>query len=85
VGFDIPCLEDYIVNLSACKERSIICKSDEVRNEIYHRIEDEILIVMKPKPHSENVSESEIEKSPNLRHPCISAPIGFIFRIESGS
>jgi serine/threonine protein kinase len=44
---------------------------------------------MKSKPHSENVEKSEIEPEIenmiNLRDPCISAPIGFIFPIESGS
>jgi hypothetical protein len=34
MGFDVPCLGDYIVNLSAFEERSTICKSDEVGNQI---------------------------------------------------
>jgi predicted metal-binding protein len=41
MGFDIPCLEDYIVNVSIFEEKSIICESDEVPNEIHHRIENE--------------------------------------------
>jgi serine/threonine protein kinase len=89
VGFGLPCLRDYIVNLSVFEERSLICDSAEVPNEIYHRIEDELLIIMKSKPLSENVSESEIEKEIenliNLRHPCITSPIGFVFGLESGS
>jgi serine/threonine protein kinase len=89
LGLDIPCLEDYIVNLSIFEERSIICESDEIRNEIYDRIEDEFLVIMKSKPLSENVSESkienEIEKLINLCHPCITAPIGFVLPIESYS
>jgi serine/threonine protein kinase len=89
VGFDVSCLGDYIVNLSIFEERSIICDSDEGSNQIYHRIEDEFVIVMKSKPLSENVEESEIaheiEKLINLRHPCIAAPIGFVCPIESGS
>jgi serine/threonine protein kinase len=89
VGFDLPCFGDYIINLSAFEERSIIRDSDEISNEIYHRIEDEVLVFMKSIPLSENVEESqidnEIEKLINLRHPCISAPINFVFRIESGS
>jgi serine/threonine protein kinase len=89
MGFDVPRLGDYIVNFSVFEERSIICESDEVPNEIHDRIEDGFLTVMKSKPHSENVSESEIEneieKLINLRHPCIVAPIGFVFPIESGS
>jgi hypothetical protein len=74
------------VNLSIFEERSVICDSDEVRNEIYDRIEDEFFVVMKSKPHLENVSESEIEnkieKLINLRHLCIAAPIGFVLPIE---
>jgi serine/threonine protein kinase len=85
MSFDARCLGDYIVNLSRFEERSIICNSDEVPNEIYHRIEDEFLVVMKSKSHLENVPESEIERLINLRHPCIAAPIGFVFGIESGN
>jgi hypothetical protein len=89
LGFDIPYLKDYIVSLSSFEERSIICESGEVRNEIYHRIEDQVLVFMKSKRLSENAGESEIEneieKLINLRHPCIVAPIGFVFRVESGS
>jgi hypothetical protein len=88
VAFEYQCLGNYIVNLSAFEARSIICDSDKVPNEIYHRIEDEALVFMKSKPLSENVEESriedEIEKLMNLGHPCISGPIGFVFRIESG-
>jgi hypothetical protein len=88
VDFEVGCLGDYIVNLSAFEERSMICESDEVANEIYHRIEDEFLVFMKSSPHSGNVSESSIEndfeKLINLCHSCITAPIGFVSRIESG-
>jgi hypothetical protein len=85
VGFDLPCLESYIVNLPGFEERPIICDSDEVRNQIYHRIEDEFLVSIESKPHWENVSESEIERMINLRHPCIAAPIGFVVPIESSN
>jgi hypothetical protein len=71
-----------MVNLSEFEERSICCECDEVPNEIYHRNEDEFLVVVKSVPHSENVEaskiEKEIEKLINLRHPCITAPIGFV-------
>jgi hypothetical protein len=40
---------------------------------------------MKSKPLSKNLEVSEIEKLINLRHPCIAAPIGFVFGIESDS
>jgi serine/threonine protein kinase len=87
MGFDVRCSGDYIVNVSVFEERSIIGESDEVWNQIYHRIEDQFLVFMKSIPLSEDVNESEIddeiEKLINLRHPCIAAPIGFIFPPDS--
>jgi serine/threonine protein kinase len=89
MGLDVRCLGNYNINLSVFEERSIICNSDEIPNEICHRIEDELLVFVKSKSHSANVSESEIEKEIenliNLRHLCIAAPIGFVFGIESSS
>jgi hypothetical protein len=61
LGFDVPSLEGYIVNLSEFEERSIICNSNELPNEIYDRIEDQFLVCMKSKPLSENVEESQIK------------------------
>jgi hypothetical protein len=85
VGFDIPCLGDYTVNLSAFEEKSIICDSDEVPNQIYHRIEDEFLVCIRSVRFSEHVQKSHIEKGIetliNLLHPCIATPIGFVVRI----
>jgi serine/threonine protein kinase len=76
-------------NLSTFEERSLTCDSDEVTIQLYHRIEDEFLVIMKSNPLLENVSESqiehEIENLINLHHPCIAAPIGFVVPIESGS
>jgi hypothetical protein len=89
LGFEVRCLDDYIVNLSVFEERSRIWESDEIPNEIYRRIEDEFLVFLKSNPHSANVSESKmkqkLENLINLRHPCIAAPIGFVFPIESDS
>jgi serine/threonine protein kinase len=89
MSFDVPCLGDYIVNLSTFEERSMICESDEVSKDIYHRIEDTFLVFVKSKPHSEKVEKlkiaPELEKLINLRHPCIAAPIGFIIPIEGGN
>jgi uncharacterized protein YuzB (UPF0349 family) len=61
VGFDIRCLRDYIVNLSGFEERSMICESNEISSQIYHRIEDELLVSLISKPLSADISESEIE------------------------
>jgi serine/threonine protein kinase len=76
------------VNVSILAERSRICDSDEVSNQIYHRIEDDFLVFMKSVALSGNVKESEIEheieRMINLRHHCIAGQIGFVFRIESG-
>jgi serine/threonine protein kinase len=67
-------LRDYVVNLSAFEERSIIDESDGVPNQMYHWVEDEFLIFMK---------SSQIETLISFRHPCIAAPIGFVFPTES--
>jgi serine/threonine protein kinase len=87
--FDVRCLGDYTIILSAVEERPTICGSDEVPHQIYHRIGDEFGAVVRSKPLSENVEEfkmeNEIDKLIHLRHPCIVAPIGFVFGVESGS
>jgi serine/threonine protein kinase len=89
LAFYVRCFNDYIVNFSVFEERSIMWYSSEVGNEIYDRIKDEFFVFVKSVPHSENVSESEIEheieKLINLHHPCITAPIGFVVPIESGN
>jgi serine/threonine protein kinase len=82
-------LSDYVINLSAFEEGSMIDESDGVGKQIYHRVEDQCFILVKSIAHCENIKESrikkEIENLINLRHPCIAIPIGFIVRIESGS
>jgi serine/threonine protein kinase len=66
----------------------MICESKEVVNEICDRVEDELLVVVKSNPQMESFEESRLEKEVgemiNLRHPCISSPIGFVVRIERG-
>jgi serine/threonine protein kinase len=77
------------VNLSVFEERSIIGGSEEVPNEINQRVEDDFLIFVKSIAllnfTEKSRMENEIEKLINLRHPCIAAPIGFVFPIEPGS
>jgi serine/threonine protein kinase len=89
VGFGLPCLRNYIVNLSAFEGPLIIGESDEVRNHVYHRVDDAFLVFVKSIPLSECVNKSqmedEIENLMNLRHPCIAAPIGYVLPIDSGS
>jgi hypothetical protein len=47
MGFEIGCLGDYIVDISVFETRSLICGCDEVGNQIYDRIEDGCLVLMK--------------------------------------
>jgi serine/threonine protein kinase len=88
VDFDLPCLRDYLVNLSVFEAKSIIDQSDRVSNQIHHRVEDDFLVILKSIPLSECIKtsqvEHEIERLINLRHPCITVPIGFVTPIEPG-
>jgi hypothetical protein len=87
VDSGLLCLRDYAVNLSGFEERSIIGESGEVPNSIYHRVEDQFLVFVKSIPLLKSVDKSqmknEIENLINLHHPCIAAPIGFVFPDES--
>jgi tRNA A-37 threonylcarbamoyl transferase component Bud32 len=89
VGSGLHCLKDYIVNLAGFEKELKIDESDGVRKAIYHRVEDQFVIFLKSIARSENVPksrmENEIENLINLRHPCITGPIGFIFGTEPGS
>jgi serine/threonine protein kinase len=89
VSSALPYLRDYVINLSAFEQQSMIGESDAISKEIYDRVEDQFLIFVKSIALSEHIEESqmvsEIEKLINLRHPCIAGPIGFVVRIESGS
>jgi serine/threonine protein kinase len=87
VGSGLRCFKDYDVNVSGFEMSSLIGESDEVGNEICHRLEDECLLVVKSILLSESFDNSRtktaIENLIKLRHPCIAGPIGFIFPIES--
>jgi serine/threonine protein kinase len=89
VGSGLPSLRDYLINLSTLEERSMIGEFDEFSTQIYDRVDDQISIVVKSLPLSKCVEksqiENEIEHLINLGHPCICAPIGFVFPIASGS
>jgi hypothetical protein len=47
VGSGLRFLQDYVVNFSVFEEQSMIDESDGVRNEIYHRVEDRVLVFVK--------------------------------------
>jgi serine/threonine protein kinase len=87
VNSGLSCLSDYVVNLSAFEERSMIDEFTEVSTEIYDRFEDALVVDVKSIPLLEYSKKSgieqEIENLINLRHPCIAGPIGFVFPIES--
>jgi hypothetical protein len=61
VGFGLACLRDYIANLSVFAERLTIDERGKVPNQIYHRVEDHISVVVKSKPLSEHVEKSQID------------------------
>jgi hypothetical protein len=74
-------LNDYLIDLSVFEERSVLDEFDGILSEIYERCPDGSLMIV----NSQDVLESkeslilEIENLLNLCHPCILAPIGFIF------
>jgi hypothetical protein len=80
-------LRDHVVNLCRFEERSIIGQSDRVLNQIYQRADDQFLFVVKSISLTECIEklqiEKEIENLINLVHPCIAAPIGFVYPMES--
>jgi serine/threonine protein kinase len=53
---------------------------------MYQRLDDGSMFVVKSKPHwkSKKKIGIELENLLNLRHPCITGPIGFIFTGEFG-
>jgi hypothetical protein len=58
MGFDLRCSRDCLVNLSVFEEGSMICDSDEVRNQMYHRNEKEFSVLMKSNSFLERVEDS---------------------------
>jgi serine/threonine protein kinase len=80
-------LKDFALNLSGFEESLMIRQPGRILNEICRRYEDELLLVVKSISLLENMKQSEIEKEIenliNLQHPCIAAPMGFVFREES--
>jgi hypothetical protein len=86
-GSDLADLKSYLVDLSRFEERSVECGNEEVFNEMYERQDDGCLILVKLKSLSTSMENRDVEeaisKEVNLFHPCIAAPIGFVFSTES--
>jgi serine/threonine protein kinase len=89
VSFGLQYLRDYLVDLSGFEEKFIIAESQEVPNQIYDRVEDDCLFIVKSIALRDTLEQSqleqEIEKLINLRHPCIACSIGFVLSIKSVS
>jgi hypothetical protein len=84
---DLGGFRTYLVDLSIFEEESKEDGCAGVISEKYRRLDDGCLIVMQSINVSHSVNnreiEKELEKEVNLCHPCIAAPIGFIFPVES--
>jgi serine/threonine protein kinase len=78
-------LRDYFVSLSAFEAESMINESHQPSSQIYHRVDELLFVVVKSALRLKSVETLQMENLINLRHPCIAAPIGFVFPIESGS
>jgi serine/threonine protein kinase len=78
-------LSDYLIDNSVFEEGSVLNECDRISSDIYHRSEDNSLMIVKSKSVWESQArlKIEIENQLNLCHPCILTPIGFIFGSES--
>jgi hypothetical protein len=87
VGSGLPDLAFFLVDLSLFEESSMLNENVGVSIRKYHHKDDELLMVVKSFHLSEFIGsrqiENEIENQVNLHHPCIIAPIGFLFQIGS--
>jgi serine/threonine protein kinase len=78
---DLADLTAYVVDISSFVEGSVV-------DGVFSRgCDDDCLIVVESVNLSDSIDnkevETEIEKEINLLHPCIAAPIGFLFPSES--
>jgi serine/threonine protein kinase len=75
-------LNDYLIDLSAFEERSVLDEIEGNLREMYERSEDGSMVIANSKNgiESKESLKIEIENQLNLSHPCILSPIGFIFR-----
>jgi hypothetical protein len=86
---DLGPLKSYLVDISLFEEESAEGGIGQVLSKIYRRQDDGCLIVVKLISFSVSVDNREIEraieKEVNILHPCIAAPIGFVFPAESSA
>jgi hypothetical protein len=86
-GFGILDLKSYQFDKSMIEEMCKICDSADIEICLYWRIEDHLQMIVKSIFFTEFIEEGliekEIEKLINLSHPCIAAPIGFVFEARS--
>jgi hypothetical protein len=86
-GSDLPELRLYLLGDSVIDEMRMICGSKGIVNRLYRRIEDSLLMVVELIIFSDLMNnrliENKIEDLINLCHPCITAPIGFVFAAGS--
>jgi hypothetical protein len=81
-------LKDYEMNVKIFERVSVLGVFDRILSERYLRREDDLEFVVKSMALWKSIKycgiefEFELEKLLNLRHPCISAPIGFVFPDE---
>jgi serine/threonine protein kinase len=81
-------LRESIFDLTVYQAGSVIFGSDGSSSQIYHRVSDGLMIVVKS-VHLRSLPEicqinREIENLSNLRHPLIASPLGFIYRPGPG-
>jgi hypothetical protein len=85
-GCGLHDLKDYEINVRIVEAVSVLSVFDRILSERYLRREDDLVLIVKSMPRCKSmegcVIELELDKLLNLRHPCIAAPIGFVFPDE---
>jgi hypothetical protein len=85
----LPDLMDYLFDVSRFEEGSVLCGCEGVSNQLYRRLDDGCLIVVKSMSLLDSFDNGQLnnsmERAMNLRHPCIAALISFVFPAESSA
>jgi hypothetical protein len=86
-SFDALNIQTHSLDLTAFAELSVIGRSDRHRSQLYRRLDDGKLIVVRSLAILDTVHSStihcEMENLVQLRHPLIAVPVGFVFPFES--